>query len=857
MCGKRPISKIIATLMILSSIATGLQAQFPNSSTAEFEEIIVKFEIPRLINRDIFAQYDGRSLFLPMVDIFRLLEINIRTDPENGKYYGEFLSLDNKFEIDLEKGRAKCFGKSSEFGPHDYYRTDTELFLRLELFERIFDMKMHFNFSQLSVYLALSKDFPAYQKLKRNAEHKKLLAREASAKDIQDIPYKREHLKAGVADWTITLNPLEKKGQYFGLGLGGMLFGGDVTVSGTGNSGTSFQSDQVRYKWHYVFNNNSYLTQLEMGEINAGGALLRRLDGILVTNKPQVQRKYFQTVEISGHAGQGWEVELYVNNNLEDFAHTDENGDYSFLTDINYGSSRVLLKMYGPNGEIQTREEFVRAPYNLIPKNSFEYTLAGGVQSGRIENQKYAQANAYYGLLSGLTLGVNADYPINPIEDEKPTFAAEATVHPFGSLLLSSSYSPDNALECNLNYSRPSLVNINAGYTKYYENGFWNKMEQIDNISVALSSPLKIRKSYLSLRFRFTQDRYPLYEIRNMNYGFKLPLYKLHLSYIGSYKISDFVNRTDKQLTSQLFAATSFVRWFRPQFKIDYDHNMNQISKYGVYIQKRIFKLGQLSFSYEHNNLTASNMFMIGFNIFNNFANFTSRANINDDRIIFTQTQKGSIRFDQETGTFRFDRRNGLGLGTAVVWPFLDENYNGVLDEGEELLTELKANVGGARGKRAGGKKLYYYDGLRPYDEYIVQIDPYSLDNPMLQPAHENFRVLINPNTVTSISVPVVTAGEINGIVRRNMADGTVGVGGIKIKVINELTGKEVIITTFNNGEYFYLGVVPGMYKAFPDPEQLAQYGYTSDPPHVTFQVKTVEGGDIVENLNFLIIPKE
>jgi len=47
------------------------------------------------------------------------------------------------------------------------------------------------------------------------------------------------------------------------------------------------------------------------------------------------------------------------------------------------------------------------------------------------------------------------------------------------------------------------------------------------------------------------------------------------------------------------------------------------------------------------------------------------------------------------------------------------------------------------------------------------------------------------------------------------------------------------------------------LYKAFPDPEQLAQYGYVSDPPYKTFQVKTVEGGDMIDNLNFLIKPKE
>ncbi len=857
MNGAKKHKRIISVMLIMLILTAGLRAQTPDSRMVSFEEIIVKFEVPRLINRDIFAQYDGSNLFLPMVDIFRLLEINIRTDFENGKFSGEYLTLDNSYEIDLNKLKAKCSGRTIEFGRNDYYLAETELYLKLDLFESIFDLKMNFNFSQLSVYLPLSKTFPAYLKLKRKAEHEKLLAQEASAKDVEKIPYRRENLKAGVADWMITLNPLEKKGQYFGLGMGGMLFGGDLTVNGTANSGTGLEADQVRYKWHYAFNENRYLTQFEAGEIAGGGTLMRRLDGALLTNKPQVQRKYFQTVDIAGYAGEGWEVEIYVNNRLEDFAYTDGNGNYNFLTDVNYGSSRIMIKMYGPNGEIKTKEEYVRAPYNLIPKKEFEYTVAGGIESNAVEDKQYVQANAYYGILSSLTFGVNSDFPIKPTDNEQPSYAAEATFHPFGSLLISGSFSPDNSVKGNLNYSKPSLININAGYSKYYENPFWNKMNQLDNISVALSSPLKIKNRYLSLRFRFTSDRYPLYKIINMNYGFKLPLYKVHLSYIGNYKISDFVNRTDKRITSQLFASTSFLRWFRPQFKIDYEHDINDISKYGVYLQKRIFRAGQLSFSFERNNISGANSFMISFSIFNSFANFTTRANAAEERTVVTQTQKGSIRFDQDANRFLFDRRNGLGLGTAVIWPFLDENYNGVRDDGEELLPELKANVGGARGKRSSKKSLYYYDGLRPYDEYLIQIDPYSLDNPTLQPAHENFRVMINPNTVTSISVPVVMAGEINGRVVRSAGDETAGVGGIKVKVINELTGKEVNITSFNNGEYFYLGMVPGMYRAFPDQEQLAEYGYVSDPPYITFQVKTVEGGDVVRDINFRIIPKQ
>ncbi|MCK4574091.1 MAG: hypothetical protein KAU36_06955, partial [candidate division Zixibacteria bacterium] len=238
-------------------------------------------------------------------------------------------------------------------------------------------------------------------------------------------------------------------------------------------------------------------------------------------------------------------------------------------------------------------------------------------------------------------------------------------------------------------------------------------------------------------------------------------------------------------------------------------------------------------------------------------ANFSTRAISSGGQKSITQTQRGSVRFDQENTSLRFVRDNGVGSGSAIIWPFLDENYNGKRDEDEQLLPELRARLNGVVGTKRKREEIYYYDGLVPYDDYLVQIDPISLDNPQLQPSHENYRVMINPNVITGIEVPIVTAGEVSGLIERVIPGAKVGVGSIKIIVINEKTGAEVQVTSFNNGEYFYLGLVPGMYRALLDKDQLDKYGYRAEPEFRTFQISTVEGGDFVEDMNFLLIPKK
>jgi len=158
-------------------------------------------------------------------------------------------------------------------------------------------------------------------------------------------------------------------------------------------------------------------------------------------------------------------------------------------------------------------------------------------------------------------------------------------------------------------------------------------------------------------------------------------------------------------------------------------------------------------------------------------------------------------------------------------------------------------------GEPHGDDRTYYYDRMRPYDEYLVQIDPYSLDDPTLKPSNENYKITLNPSVVTEIEVPIVAASEISGQVKRLVGQGHAGVGAIKVMVLN--ISKDVLteITTFNDGAYYYLGLLPGSYRAYLDPDQLARAGYQSQPAAIEFDIKPMAGGQPVENIDFLMVP--
>jgi len=841
----RSLYFIFFTIISISSIAWG----------GNTEEIVVSFDIPQLVSRDIFVQYDGKTIYLPLTEIFGLLDLPLDANFKTQKFSGFILNKNRKFMLDIAASKARIIDKELPFTETEYILTPVELFLRIDLFEEYFGLKADFNFSALRVHLPLNPQFPSYQKLKRKQEHDNLKKKIIASKDIVALPHQRQYLDGGVMDWAVSASPYGGGSHYFDFNAGGMIMGGDISLSGSGNSVSGFDSEQMLYKWHCAFDNNPYLTQANIGYINTSGALSRGLRGVLLTNSPQVERKYFQTIVVNGHVGEGWDVELYIDQRLTDFQTTDQTGEYNFNVDIYYGASVITLKMYGPGGEIKSEDQFIKIPYNLIPEKEFQYSVAGGTSAILGESRSYVQALAFYGVTDRFTIGMDSDIPVNVRDAEIPAYAGQVTCQLGNNLTLDGSFCPGYAWRGALNYSKLSYLSISTSYSRFQPNLFRNKLNQIHDAQLSLSSPLKIGGHYIGLRYNASWNKFKSSDYINMNYGFSFGIRRIQFNYMGKNKVSIFDSHYSSDLTSQLLISALSFPWVQPQVRLLYDHQQRSLSRYGLILNKRFFRTAQLSVSYEHNTDSRSNTIMATFNFFTPFANFTSRVLSANKNVSMSQMQRGSARFDTQMKRMRFDRRSLVGFGSAVIRPFHDDNFNGIRDRSEEYIPRIRAKISGGREYSAGKNSVYYYDGLKPYENYIVQVDQASIDNPSLKPIHEGYKVTCNPNVVTSIEIPLVTTSNLSGVVERETLGRKIGLGGIRIFVVNTKTEAVLDIPAFSNGEFFYEGLVPGEYKAYVDPEQLAKYGYQSMPQSIEFEIKPSETGGSKDNLNFLLTP--
>lgn len=841
------IGSTVALVAAVSVVPCVVSAQ-----SSDFEEIVVSFEVQRLLRTDLFVLYNGETIFLPLSETFRLLDLNTKVELTNHLAHGFFVSQNQRYEIDLKGLRARSHRGDFVLQAADFTTTQYELYLKVDRFNDLFGLGLQFDFSMLRVFMKLNTELPAWQKLQRKLTQNKLRRESAALRDVRELPMQRQYLSGGTMDWALSSNPLDKD-HYYDVTIGAVALGGDLTVAASGNTVNGLTSDRISPRWHYHVQNNEWITQAELGKVSTSGPLARSFDGGLMTNRPQVQRTYFQTIRLNNYLGEGWEVELYIDNKLTDFMYTNQNGEYDFNIDIVYGSSLITLKMYGPNGELRTEEQFIAIPYNLIPKHAIEYTVAGGSIDQSRESGTFAQGSAYYGVLEYLTMGVATDIPVSTPDSSRVTVAADMTVQPLGNLTINTSFSPENEIGLAVNYSKFSAISLTAEAIRYFENPVRNFLGRDYSLSFAASAPIRVNGRYFGLRYNVLHEARRSVNTTSMSYGFSASLPYVSVSYLGRTKLSSNETRTSAASSSQLIVSPTFIRWIRPQMRIDYDHSRNRISGSALYLSKRLLRAVQATASFERNQLTRSNQVSVSVDLLTDFLGTTSRVTRSDNETRWSQLQRGSIQYDRGGRQVRFERRNQVGYGAAVVRPYLDRNYNGEYDGDDEYLPGLRAKVQGVGGRRMGREGVFYYDRLRAYDNYLVQIDEYSLDNPLLRPTHENFRVTVSPNMVTEIRVPVVMAGEINGAVARRTESGDVGVGGVRVMLYN--VSKETVteVTSFNDGEFYYLGLLPGQYRAYIDPEQVERYGYISVPAQIEFEVAPIDGGAVVSDINFVL----
>ena len=134
-----------------------------------------------------------------------------------------------------------------------------------------------------------------------------------------------------------------------------------------------------------------------------------------------------------------------------------------------------------------------------------------------------------------------------------------------------------------------------------------------------------------------------------------------------------------------------------------------------------------------------------------------------------------------------------------------------------------------------------------------MELDEAGFDNISWRLKKRSYAVIVDPNMLKLIEVPVAVEGEVTGTVMLERDGAMTGIGRMIVSFHNSAGVLKAKTLTEEDGYFSYFGVAPGNYYARIDTAQLRKLSMTSSPDSIPFTVNAGLDGDYIEGLNFVL----
>jgi cell division protein FtsN len=819
---------------------------------SQFDEFPVYVKVPYIGVTEIDAVIRGETVFLSVPGLFDFLKIRNIPSSDLETVSGFFINPDDTYLIDRAGNRITYGNKTWDLSEGDLVRSESSLYLRSDYFGKVFGLECNFSFRDLMVTIDTKLELPAIREM-RQEEMRKNITR-LRGEIVVDTTIGRTYpgFRFGMADWAVYASE-QPDGQSMGrfnLSLGSVIAGGEANADLTWNTGTAFGEKQQYYMWRHVNNDRTWMRQVIAGKINAQpvSSIYNPVLGVQVTNRPTTFRRSFGTYTLTDRTEPGWTVELYVNNVLVDYVKADASGFFTFEVPLVYGNTLVKLKFYGPWGEERTREQNINIPYNFLPHKELEYTVSAGVVEDSLWS-RLARTTIRYGATKFITLGAGFEY-LSSVSGSPLMPFADASVRIANNLLVSGEYTHRVRSRGTLTWRLPSNIQLELLYTLYDKDQKAISYNYLEERKASLSLPLRIAGVAGYSRLSYYQIIFPESQYTSAEWVLAASLSRVTANLTTYGVFSDYFK---PGVYSNLSLGVRLPAKFVIMPQLQYNYSKGEFISARINLEKRLFRNGYMNGSYERNFRYNMNIGEIGIRWDFSFAQAGISARQTNEYTTFVQYARGSLINDRRTSFIKADNRTNVGRGGISVIAFLDLNANGVRDPGEPKAAGLNLRSNGGRIERSEKDTIIHIIGLEPYVKHFIEVDENNFDNISWRIPQKTFAVVVDPNMLKTIEIPVKVAGEATGTV--TLEKNGIRKGQSRI-IVNFHRPDDVVIgrvLTEEDGYYSYFGLTPGDYYVAVDTAQLRRLNLTSDPASLTFTIKTDLEGDYVEGLDFTL----
>lgn len=838
------------------------------------QEVFLSFNYRNLFEKVIIAYYEDGKYYLPVVEIFSSLKIPNQVNSGELTLEGSYLEPDNRFRFNFRNYRVSLDSKGVfEYDATQMQVKELDFYVQLEVLAEVFELNFTVDLNNLLLQLQTPHVLPIVEEQQR-AERRKKQELLSVEQNYYPLVYDRERdmFGGGFLDYSLSANLNETSNFYnYNFDLGTEVLGGDLQGSAFGSHSEDFSNFTTsNLRWRYVLRNNEKLTQIFAGQTNSDGLIGRNFTGIRLTNEPIEPRFLYDSYEIEGRAVAGSEVELYYNNALYDYKRVTDTGQYRFLAPLTYGTSRLRLRIYGPDGRITEREERIQIPFSFLPKGEFSYHLNAGrldntiFGSGRESN--IVQGDFAYGISNWLTQKAGIEY-LNEFSGQSPLIYGSTSARLLDDYLLNLDVAPSAFYRFSGNVVYPSSASWGLNYTYYTGNGIYNPLGNDQEISGNLFFPFQVAEVPFNIRLI---GNYAAREpVDNTSYNIDLNSRINRLNIRLSYRDRKFGRLSlEPGNSSSLSASGTYLisrspeipRYLQNTFisgRLDYNPGIGSFEQVEVQASRSIFDKGRVQASVSRNFIGDFNYFNVGITIDFNALRTTSTIRNSRNQSSFTQNIRGSIGYDDFNKDIVLSNRQQVGRSAASLRLYVDANNSGSYDEEDDIIDEEAVRIGRAGVVSTSKNGILRFSQLQAYHRVNMEINQAVIQNPLLIPQLDKFSIVTDPNQYKPINIPFYVSGVIEGRVQRLTQNGEQAASGIRLFLKAKDRNFEKEMQTFSDGSFYAYEIPPGDYTLEVDSTQLSFLNARTEPDLLEFKVQSLAQGDFIDGLKIKIVPLE
>ncbi len=611
----------------------------------------------------------------------------------------------------------------------------------------------------------------------------------------------------------------------------GMLAGGlDVYASFFGDSENKNYSPRARLTAGRTFldspKNALNLTSFEMGDITGYNSTLFNNSangrGVFASSFKDLVLSADKTIDLSGPLSAGWEVELYLDNQLIAFRQAGINGRYSFPNiPVNYGLNRFKLVFYGPYGEIQTEERDFYSGTSPVKKGEFGYTLNAYQKDHYLleDNEPWINPSnkptidfmGYYGLNDETTLISGMSQTYNPQTYAAQTFgtAGAQYIYDGASLQYNMLFDLDKA-EVGHHFDIQGDVKIGTVFARYdyygdmqvpaayYDDEF---MKDIAEVRLSGNLPYLFVPYYLSYVERNSQNDDKYQEVHSRLSPNFMKYYNLSIENVLSRSPqgnSDYVLLLLQAQYGRLGLHSQVRTNISPQ---SYLQSLNQQVDY------RWDKNTYFQFNWDHDyrskysDLPDIDTFTLSAGRIFDFGGLNLGVSYDTDKNASVQLTY-NLSFGKVPGEKRIftDAETKMSKQAAIYAKVVDENNKPIENTGIQI-SGLQNTV---KTDKDGGVLI---SDVEPYQKTVLTLDVESIEDISLVPEFEQKKLVLRPGTVYPLTIKCTHRGGIEGYL-----NGQSDLSAYKV-VLTDKQGQSTAKIPETDGSFIFENMAYGQYE--------------------------------------------